>query len=402
MEQTAQAKLEGMLKEMFPSLAKDILEVVEKQKEEIAALKAMGVDQKQIVERLQAETQKRVKLAVPGTDITTPAIYKGRRIDGMGSAFGVAPEYKEAIAKMYIDLLEMRMKNNHGGIQVAPDYMTKDLSEGSADAVGYLVFPEYISQILAFARQKSVALQDCRIINVGTDQVYIPMESTSVNTYWVNEATTLTQSEPVVGQLALTPKKLAAFSVLSNEVLADSNFDLVSWLTELFAESIAIELDKQVFNGSAFTGLIGAITSSAIDCAGAVTMAKLSDLIDGIPSNKSMGAKLYMHRNGFKKIRALEDTEGHAIYSPATAVKPMSVWEVPISLNEQFPSAVTDNSIIAVYGNLNHYIIAARKTGVTLEADPFGLFTKDQTRFRVVTRYHGAPWNVSAFAKMQI
>lgn len=400
MELTAQKKLEGMLKEMFPTLAKDIMEVIEKQKEEISTLKAQGVEQKQMVEKLQAESQKRVKLAVPGTNILTPAVYKGRRIDGMGSVFGVAPEYKEEIAKMYIDLLEMRMKNNRGAIQVAADYLTKDLSEGTADAVGYLVFPEYIAQVLAFARQQSTALQDCRVINVGTDTVYIPMEATSVNVYWVNEAAPLTQSEPVVGQLTLTPKKLAAFSVLSNEVLADANFDLVSWLTQLFAEAIAIELDSQVFNGTAFTGLITAITSSAIDCAGTVTMAKLSDLIDGIPAHKATGAKLYMHRNGFKKIRVLEDTEGNAIYSPATAVKPMSVWEVPIVLNEQFPNTVTNDDVIAVYGNLNNYIIAARKTGVTLEADPYGLFTKDQTRFRVVTRYHGAPWNTSGFAKM--
>jgi HK97 family phage major capsid protein len=278
--------------------------------------------------------------------------------------------------------------------------MTKDLSGGVADTVGYLVFPEYVNEILAFARLKSLALQDCRVINVGTDTIYIPTESTSVNVYWVNEASQLTQSEPVVGQLTLTPKKLAAFSVLSNELLADSSFDVVSWLTELFAEAIAMELDNQIFNGMAFTPLISNISQS-VTAAGTLTVAKLADLIDGIPSNKAMDAKLYMHRNGFKLIRGLKDDGNNAIYSPATSQKPNSVWEVPVVLNEMFPSDTTASvSPIMVYGNLKNYIIASRKTGVTLEADPYGLFTKDQTRFRVVTRYHGAPWNTSGFAKM--
>lgn len=400
MELTAQQKLEGMLKEMFPSLAKDILDVIEKQKEEIALLKESGVEQKNQIEKLQKDTMKKIFLPVPGTDIKVPAMYKGRRIDGLGAGVGVAPEYKEAFAKMYIDLFEMRFKQGRGAIEVATDYMTKDLSGGVADTVGYLVFPEYVNEILAFARLKSLALQDCRVINVGTDTIYIPTESTSVNVYWVNEASQLTQSEPVVGQLTLTPKKLAAFSVLSNELLADSSFDVVSWLTELFAEAIAMELDNQIFNGMAFTPLISNISQS-VTAAGTLTVAKLADLIDGIPSNKAMDAKLYMHRNGFKLIRGLKDDGNNAIYSPATSQKPNSVWEVPVVLNEMFPSDTTASvSPIMVYGNLKNYIIASRKTGVTLEADPYGLFTKDQTRFRVVTRYHGAPWNTSGFAKM--
>jgi len=400
MELTAQQKLEGMIKEMFPTLAKDIMDVIEAQKEEIALLKESGVDQKGQIEALQKDAMKKINLPVPGTNITTPAMYKGRRIDGMGASIGVAPEYKEAIAKMYVDLFEKRFQHGRAAIEVAADYMTKDLSEGTADAVGYLVFPEYVNQILAFARLKSLALQDCRIMNVGTDTIYIPTEVTSVSAYWVNEATTLTQSEPTVGQLTLTPKKLAAFSVMSNELLADSAFDLVSWLTELFAEAISTELDNQIFNGTAFTGLISNITST-VNAAGTVSIANLSDLIDSIPSNKTMDAKLYMHRNGFKLIRTLQDGASQAIYTPATGEKPMKVWEVPVSLNEMFPSDTTTGvSPIMVYGSLKNYIIAARKTGVTLEADPYGLFTKDQTRFRVVTRYHGAPWNVSGFAKM--
>jgi HK97 family phage major capsid protein len=400
MELTAQQKLEGMLKEMFPSLAKDIMDVIEKQKEEIAALKESGVEQKSLIEQLQKDSMKRIKLAVPGTDITVPAMYKGRRIDGMGAQIGVAPEYREAIAKMYVDLFETRFKHGTAAIQVAADYLTKDLTEGTADTVGYLVFPEYINQVLAFARLKSLALQECRIINVATDTIYLPMESTSVNAYWINEAAPITQSEPVVGQLTLTPKKLAAFSVLSNELLADSAFDLVSWLTELFAEAIATELDNQIFNGTAFTGLISTITNS-VSAGGAVSLTDLSNLIDSIPSNKNVNAKLYMHRNGFKLIRTLKDDANNAVYSPATSTKPNSVWEVPVVLNEMFPSDTTTGlSPIMVYGNMKDYIIAARKTGVTLEADPYGLFTKDQTRFRVVTRYHGKPWNVSGFAKM--
>lgn len=396
MDNATKQKLEELFKELFPELAAEIKETIEKNKIEIAMLKAQGTEQKQIIEKIQSETAKKMNLYVPGTNILVPVIHKGRRISDFAPAFSVSEDYKTGFAKMFIDLFEARMKNN---FTASISMLTKDMTEGSADAIGYTVFPEYVKTVLAFARQKSVIMQKCTIRTTGVDNVYIPTETTSVNVYWTDEGSTLTQSEPVVGQLHLTPKKLGAFSVISNECYKDMFFDLVTWLTELFAEAIAIELDSQILNGTQFTGLISSITS-AVDCGNTVTISKLSDLINNIPSNKATGMEIVMHRNGYKKILELADGASQAVFPPSTGPA-KRIWDIPITLSEQFPSTVTDDDIIAVCGNLKNYVVVIRADETELGVDPYGLFTKDQTRFRITQRLHGAPWNVSGFTKLQ-
>lgn len=405
-----QEKLRGMVLEMFPQLSEEALEAKTALDEEIAILKETNVDMKAKIETLENAPVQKVNLQVPGDNKTVGAMYKGRNLFGAGAKLSLAPERKEEVAKMFIDFIDQYLRTGKARLNIMEkanpaDSSPPDLSEGVAGTVGYLVYPDYINELLAFAREQSVALQECRIMNVGTDNVYIPKEDANgITVAWTNELDQLTQKNPVVELLQLTPKKLGAYVRMSNELLADSEFDLVSWLTELFAEGIARELDSQVWSGTEFTALIGSAgivsVTSASDATTSINIDMLAETIASLPSYKAQGAKFYFHRNNFRWVRVLEDGGGNAVYTPAMGGAPGAIWEYPYTLSEQMPSTYTAGDVIGVFGNLKNYIIARRSGNITLEADPYGNFDYDITRFRVKVRYHGAPWNSTGFVQM--
>lgn len=382
----AQEKLTGLIKEILDPKMKDQAEAL------LDEVKSKNNTLEERLVALEAIPTKTIKIVEEPEEKVVD--YKGRKLSTLGQTLNLRPEIKDDVSKMFIDFLETAMKNGKAA-----------MNEGTTTQGGYMVFDEYISELLAFARLTSMALTDARVINVSSDSIHIPYEDTSVSVAWLNEAASITQSEPTVGELNLTPKKLAAYSISSNELLADSEFDVVSWLTSLYAEAIGQEFDNQMFNGSTWTGIVSASGINTVETTTNTTAGIDVDLfaqaLTSLAVNKSAGAQFYMHRNGFRYVLALEDDAGNNIWSPGQG--PFgSIWGVPVKMPEAFPSGVTGNDVIGIYGNLSHYIIAMRKSLISLDVDPFGAFLTDQTRFRGIVRAHGAPWNASAFTQIKI
>jgi HK97 family phage major capsid protein len=380
----SQEKLAELIKEVLdPKLkdqAEDILEQVKTDHNtmegRIAALEAMPT--------------KDVSTDTPEKPVETE--YKGRKLAAMGKGLNLSPEVKDEVAKMFIDFIE------------ASKVGKAALNETTTTQGGYLVFDEYVNELLSFVRLNSLTMQKARVLNVSSDSIRIPTENTAVSVAFANEAASISQSEPTVGELNLTPAKLAAYSIASNELIADSQFDILTWLTSLYGEAMGQEIDNQVFNGSTFTGLISAagiteVETSTNTTAG-LTVDYLAQVVTALPQNKNIGAEFYMNRAGYRFFLALEDDVGNQIWTPAGG--PMgAIWGIPVNIVEQFPSDISGNSVVGIYGNLSHYIIALRQ-GMDMAVDPYGAFTTDQTRFRATMRIHGEAWDASAFCQMKI
>jgi len=393
-----QEKLRNMFLEMFPQLASDSKDEKSIADEAVTKLLEENTELKNRMEALEKMKGRDVSLIIPGTDKQITALYKGYDLRTQGVELGIKDNNKkEAIAKFFIDFLEKFRTN---GMAKAA------MNETTAAQGGNLVFPEYVNELLGFARLQSVALQEARVIDVSTDSIHIPTEDASVSVTWKSEATALAASDPTVSELNLTPKKLGAYSTASNELLEDAAFDVVSWLTGLYAQSIAQEIDSQVFNGTEFTALFGASSINEVqtltNTIAGMDWKLLSNCISQLSTNKLPNAKFYFNRQLFHYVRTMVDGAGNAIWSPASGGDPAKIWEYPYGLVEDMPSDSTAGAYIGVFGDLKNYIIARRKGGITLEVDQFGKFLEYQTRFRVVTRWHGAPWNGAAFCQMVV
>lgn len=387
-----------LLKEANKEMFEKAQESSDQLKEAVEALKAESSEMKAKIESIENAPAKEVTLPVPGTTKTVDLMYKKHYVPGQGAKLKLhhTPEKQEVLAKGYIDFVQNILKNGQASLKTA-------MNEGTPGEGGYLVFDEYVNELLAFARLQSFALQKCRVIDVASDVIHIPAEDTSVSVAWKAETVAAGASDPTVTEVKLEPERLTAYSTASNEFLADSAIDVVSWLTDLFSEAIGQELDDQVINGDAsasdpFTGL--ANDANVVDSTGTLDLAHLTDALSKLAPNKVAGAEFLFHRLVYYPyIVGAKDTAGNAIYPPTVAT-PNALWGFPVFMSEKAPYTLTNGSTVGYLGNFNNYIIARRMAAGSLDVDIYGKFLEYQTRFRTVSRWHGKPWSGSAFVKL--
>lgn len=254
------------------------------------------------------------------------------------------------------------------------DYL-KTVSGLTDGAGGYLIPEELRSEILRIAEgQYGLARSEMRYLpftGPGNER-RIPALATSVSVSWTDEAGSKRSTAPTFSIVTQTLKKLAAIVPMTEEIIEDSTINLTALVAELFAEAVAKEEDIQFFNGdgSPWTGIlnngnVNVVNTESTDPAD-VTPEDLLALVDATPSGALDGAKFYMHRSVFSKIRALREgasADGAYLVQQPTASEPASLWGYPIVTSDAFPlvSETGEDQPFVLFGNLKKAAIFGDK-----------------------------------------
>lgn len=318
----------------------------------------------------------------------------GSRAEKMGIPFILDEEFRQRFAKFMLDVLQGRT----------------DLSEGTAAQGGYLVPDEFEPVILAFARDKSqIALPLCWVLPMGTDTKRVPTEASGATVAWTAEATAATESTgPTVGEAVLSAKRLTGFKEASNELIDDSMFDIVSWLTELFGEAIGLELDNQVLNGTGdpVSGVLTAAAGySVVMASGSTAFSEItgdhaSEMMGNLKESVLSNAYFVLHRTVFHYVRTMKDDNNAYIYGHPAGPDPKEIWGMPYIRSEKSPSTSAANTPFVVLGNFKYFVVGRRQGDMKLFVNPYSLDKENQTRFKVETRWGLARGLANAFVRL--
>lgn len=86
-----------------------------------------------------------------------------------------------------------------------------------------------------------------RLIPTSKVAIDIPRVKADPTAAWVAEGGTITASDPDADTVTATPRKLAALTVVSNELIADSQPEVAGMLGETLARAMALKLDLSCF-----------------------------------------------------------------------------------------------------------------------------------------------------------
>ena len=286
-----------------------------------------------------------------------------------------------------------------------------DLSQGTDAVGGYLVEPEYLWDMVQLARERAFALDNCTIINMGADDMYVPAELTLGTMYWVSEAGQITTSNPTWAQVHLATKKLCGLtSYLSVELLQDAAFDLVSLLSEMFGYAINIELDNQVLNGtgSPVSGVLTAAAGySVVLGTGSTSFSacvadNFRNMIRKLSVTDSVNGKFIYSKDIQYYIDTLKDTQGRYIYREPAGVIPGALWSRPVieASNAPLEAASAVSTYFAAFANWQKFYIGRRMAPTALEADPYTKFDYAQIRYRLLSRWALAMARSTAFVRL--
>lgn len=282
----------------------------------------------------------------------------------------------------------------------------KALSEGTDSAGGYLVPTVLATRIYDIVIAQGYARREMTTLEMTSKTLDLATLVTKPVIYYVAEGAQITASDMVFGKKVLTATKMAGIAPMSNEVLEDSQVNLIDFQIQKFAEAFMEEEDKAFFNTSSSANITGLLedtgvtlttmAATKVDFAD-LTYDNLVDIVQAIGSRQRAGAKWCMSSYVVGLVMKMKDSNNMPIWNrPVAEGQPATLLGYPVIENDKMPG-LADTAVstkFIVFGNFKDYIIGDRKT-VTAKVLTEGtvatinLAEKDSSALRVVQRVAG-------------
>lgn len=281
------------------------------------------------------------------------------------------------------------------------------MQEGTDSEGAYLVPDGFEATIVKEAYQSATILPDCQSFPMSGHVLKMPAQLSGVAVNWSDEEQEATETNPSLGQVTLTAKRLDGYSKVSNELLADSALNVVDWLTKLYGEAIGLEVDNQILNGTGapVSGLLSAacgystVMSTGNTSFSAVTADDFSLMESAIKSSTAAGGRYYLHRTVRHYVRTLKDDTGQYIYSQPGGQQSGELWGYPLKLSDNMPgkSDSAAGKAFGLFGNPKGFMVG-RRQGMDMAMSEHVAFLNFQTVFRVGSRWGLAIGLAKAFS----
>ena len=282
------------------------------------------------------------------------------------------------------------------------------LAEEDGATGGYLVPTQFEAPIIAAAEPFSVLRQaGATVIPMSGNTVEIPAldietapsagdtaYAAGVVAVWEAEAAALDESEPRWRMVKLMANKLGAYSLASNEMVADSPQSVESILTTMFGRAIGAKENYGFLRGDGVAKPLGILESDAIisgsrSAASTVALADLSQMMsDFMPSSWGKGVWLANPTVADQLIQLVSNPLSW-MENIRDANVPMKLLGMPLYWTGALPSLGTTGDIVLV--DPSYYLIGDR-TGIEVAYSAHYKFVNDQGTWRVTKRVDGQPW----------
>lgn len=230
--------------------------------------------------------------------------------------------------------------------------------------------------------------------------------------YWVQEGSSITASQPTFGKFRMNLHKLATLVALTNELKQDAPA-LEAYLNRVFAAEMSFETGKAIFRGNGVGRPLGflnapcsvTVSKESGQSAGTVTPANIVKMwarrfaLGPTGSymwliNQDVGPQLHLMTLGI-------GTAGIAVYMPPGGLSSApygSLMGAPVMEVEWASTLGTIGDIVLV--DLSQYVTISNG-GPRTDNSMHVYFTTDQEAVRTTWRIDGAPWQATALTPYQ-
>ena len=181
----------------------------------------------------------------------------------------------------------------------------------------------------------------------------------------VAEAGTFPEAEFALTERTANVRKIAHFVPASDEQLEDEP-SAGGYLDRRMRFGIEQRLDNQILQGDGTPpNLEGILNKSGIQTYALAGEPALDAIHKGITlvnvTGRSVSSAIMIHSNDWQSIRLLRTADGIYILGPPTEVGPLTLWGLPVVVNE----VLTENT--ALVGDFANFIELRIKRGVTVK-----------------------------------
>ena len=242
------------------------------------------------------------------------------------------------------------------------------LQEGTDSEGGYLVPDEFERTLVEALEEENVFRTLAHVIKTSSGDRKIPVVASKGTASWVDEEGAYTESDDAFSQVSMGAYKLGTMIKVSEELLADSVFDLEAYISKEFARRIGAREEESFFNGDGKgkpLGILAAAGGAEVGVtaasATAITADEVIDLFYSLKAPYRKNAVWLLNDATVKQIRKLKDSTGQYLWQPSlVAGTPDTILGRPVKTSAFMPTAAAGAKTIA-FGDFKYYWIADRQ-----------------------------------------
>ena len=242
------------------------------------------------------------------------------------------------------------------------------LQEGTDSEGGYLVPDEFERTLVEALEEENVFRTLAHVIKTSSGDRKIPVVASKGTASWVDEEGAYTESDDTFSQVSIGAYKLGTMIKVSEELLADSVFDLEAYISKEFARRIGAREEESFFNGDGKgkpLGILAAKDGAEVGVtaasATAITADEVIDLFYSLKAPYRKNAVWVLNDATVKQIRKLKDSTGQYLWQPSlVAGTPDTILGRPVKTSAFMPTAAAGAKTIA-FGDFKYYWIADRQ-----------------------------------------
>lgn len=305
------------------------------------------------------------------------------------------------------------------------------LAEASGTTGGYVIPPQFMSELLTIAAEDGFIEPRAKIIPMNARSVEWPMldittaQSAGVSPYfggivgyWQPEAATINETEPAFRQSQWTAWDLVLYTVSSNQLLADNGIGLDALLTQLFGQAMVWYKEYAYLQGrgagsSMPLGILNApaTLSQTRAIAGHFVLQDAAAMLSHLQIRSWEDACWMAHQSVIPELIQMQDAATTTAQVGSQVAGIHMAWMtpygdgktggvaqklpqvflngLPLFFTEKLPKLGT-NGCVAL-ADWSRYVIGMR-LDFQIDVSPHLLFRSNQLAWRVICRCDAKPW----------
>ncbi len=306
-------------------------------------------------------------------------------------------------------LNETHKRSKHGGMVLPPHFMRRDLTTGSPSNGSNMIQTDVLGgSFINKLFQASVVLDQCTTLADNRGDIAIPKMATGTTAAWYTETGTLNESSPVISQVPLAPRTVAAFTEISRRMIQQSSADVEGLLRLDMANQMASAIDSAIIQGGGAQEPSGVLDTDGIaivelgENGDAITYASLVNLVKEVAVDNALTGRLAFVTNPQvvasmrQTARQSSGVEGNFILNGDNTLLGHPVLSTNNVPND-FTAGTGTNLSAVVFGNWADVLVAFWSNFEIL-VDPYTKADQNLVRVRAVTDVDVAIRHTESFA----
>ena len=237
------------------------------------------------------------------------------------------------------------------------------MQEGVSTDGGYLVPTEWDNRLIDTLDEENIMRKlGTSITTSGEHEITIA--ATKPAAAWLSEGQTLTFSNATFNQKTLKAYKLAVGVQVTNELLADSLFDLEAYILDQFGKALSNAEEDKFINGTGTNQPSGILNDAQIglttNSATAITSDEIINLVYSLKRPYRKNASFIVNDATLAAIRKLKDTTQNYLWQPSFSTEePDRLLGYPIYTSAYMPTIEAEAKVL-IFGDISYYNIGDR------------------------------------------